>query len=373
MILIFIKFIILKNKADMSQQILFKEQNEKLFFEKWQNIVEKINASPRYLPASLKNYLLISKNKSLFHSDKSFIYLINNEPVAGVFLPIEKKEDNFIATIIDDYIDAPLLVTRSIEKNVFALIDNIAKENKLAKIMFLIDPLEKDTVTYNYLQKYNYLDTSILSYVIDLEKYGDLLNNCRKGHRCDIKHILSNKDFKVFFIDKDNPVYEIHEEYRMLHHKCSGRVTRPKETFDLQFENLKQGHAVLFGLKYKGKNIAYSYFEYHTDKAAYTSAADDPDYNEFPLYHTLIFSAMEYLKKRGVRLLDVEPPCSPSLQVDYYPDQKQLNIASFKAGFGGYFVHNFRGIKYFSKKIFKEDMKNFVSNYLSSPLAPFYY
>ena len=72
---------------------------------------------------------------------------------------------------------------------------------------------------------------------------------------------------------------------------------------------------------------------------------------------------MEYLKKFGCRYLDVEPPCSPSAQYDYYPTQKELNIALFKRGFGGFFVQNFRGIKYFDQKIFEQDTSNFMKQY----------
>jgi hypothetical protein len=167
-------------------------------------------------------------------------------------------------------------------------------------------------------------------------------------------------------MDRSNADYDLHEEYRMLHHKCAGGETRPKESFDQQFERLKAGQAVLFGLKYKQKNIAFSYFDYNADKAIYFSGADDPDYARFPIYHALIYSAMIYFKRIGVRYLDPEQPACPSVQQDYYPDDKQLNIAFFKRGFGGYFMENFRGIKYFSRELFKKDMKYFEKNYLKN-------
>ncbi|MDD5294873.1 MAG: GNAT family N-acetyltransferase, partial [Patescibacteria group bacterium] len=212
--------------------------------------------------------------------------------------------------------------------------------------------------------KYNYLDTSILTYVIDLQ-FKDLFNSCRRNHRRNIKPILEDKNFSVFYIDGNNPSYEIHEEYRKLHHKCAGRVTRPKIAFDMQFEKLKQGNAVLFGLRYKNKNIAYVYFEFNSDKAVSFSAADDPDYDKLPLYHVLYYSAMEYLRKRGARYIDTGQPSCPSSQFDYYIDKKQANISLFKRGFGGDFKQYFRGIKYFSEEAFNNDAKKFIDNYSS--------
>ena len=328
----------------MSVKIIYKEKDEELFWKYWDELT--MDASYRYFSTNLKTYNYCGKN------DKSFIYLVNNQPAAGVFLPMEKIDKFFIY--------APIFKDRSVEKEVFHIIDEIAIKNKIKKIMFEIDPLED--YKYNYLQKYGYLDAAILSYIVNLTA-DDLLAAARKGCRNDIKTALKDKDFTVFFIDKDGADYGIHEEYRELHKKCAGKETRPKETFDWQFERLKEGKAVLLGLKYKGENIAFSYFEFNAGKGVYYSSADDPDYDKMHLYHILVYKAMEYLKKKGVKRLDMGQPASPSPQFNYYPDNKQMNIALFKRGFGGEFSPLFRGIKYFSKEALQKDMEEFADNY----------
>jgi hypothetical protein len=342
----------------MSHNILFRKDNENLFLKLWTKMIK--NASYRYLPLSLEAYILISKSKNLLYKDKSFIFILNNKPVAGVFLPIEKNQNYFSVSISNDFINAPLISNQNIEEEVYSAIDDICYKNNVSKIMFLIDPLEK--YKYNILQKYNYLDASILSYIINLE-YDDLFKICRRNHKRNINKILKNKDFSIFYIDKNNSNYKIHEEYRILHHKCSGAVTRPKKTFDLQFDKLKDGNAVLVGLKYKNKNIAFTYFEFNSDKSISTSAADNPDYNKLPLYHILMFSGMKYLKKAGIKYLDTGQPSSPSSQFFYYMDTKQFNISFFKRGFKGDFKNRFRGVKYFSEEALKKDMSNFIEKY----------
>jgi len=341
----------------MSVKIIFKEENEELFWEQWDKFIDGKNLSSRYLEINIKHLLTFLED---LHGDKSFVYLENNEPLACVFLPIEKDGDNLSVSFKGGYIDAPIFSGENIREKVFAIIDKIAEENNISKIRFTIDVLSDES--YNYLIEYGYIGSSILTYIFDLAKE-DLLKSCRRNHQRNIKKIKDNPDFSVFYINKDNPSYEIHEEYRMLHHKCSGRITRPKKTFDMQYEKLQQGNAVLFGLRLKNKNIAFLYFDYNADKAVSASAADDPEYDKLPLYHILYYSGMEYLKKIGIRYIDTGQPSCPSSQFDYYIDKKQANIALFKRGFGGYFKENFRGIKYFSEEDFKKDAKNFIDNY----------
>lgn len=343
----------------MSINVIFRENNERLFVTYWKEIADQKRASVRYLPATLEYQRAYFK--SALHLDKSFIYVVNKKPVACAFLPMEKDKNEISLSLGREYIISPLCLDNAYQKQIFTLIDKIAKDNCVSRIMFSLDPLNEEG--YNYLQKYGYIDTSILSYIIDLSVSEDLLGACRKNTRNDIKKITRDTDFQIFFIDNKNPSYKIHEEYRILHHKCSGRITRSKESFDLQFKKLLDGNAVLFGLRYKGKNIAYSYFEHSFDKALYASSADDPEYQSLPLYHSLVFFAMEYLKKKGVRYIDTSQPSNMSAQIGYYPNRKQLNIAFFKRGFGGDFRMNFRGIKYFSEESFKSDMAEFTKNY----------
>jgi len=341
----------------MSAEIIYKEENENLFWKHWNNFVNKKNLSIRYTEIQIKHLLTFFSNS--LYKDKSFIYLEDNEPHACVFLPIEKIENDLSMSFMGGYLDAPIVSNERVQKIVLAIIDKVAIENKVSKIKFALDVLSKEN--YNYLLKYGYLDTSILTYVIDVS--GDLLGSCRRGHKCDIKNILKDQNFKIFYMDKKNASEELFTNYVLLHHKCSGKITRPQITFNMQLEKIKMGNAFLVALKYLEKNIAFVYFEHCNDKAIYASAADDPDYDRLPLYHVLIFKAMEYLKEKGVTLVDTGQPSCPSSQFDYYIDKKQENIALFKRGFGGSFKENFRGIKYFSEEAFKDDANKFIENY----------
>ncbi|MBI2454507.1 MAG: hypothetical protein HYV54_02985 [Parcubacteria group bacterium] len=72
---------------------------------------------------------------------------------------------------------------------------------------------------------------------------------------------------------------------------------------------------------------------------------------------------MNDLRRRGVTVIESSQPASPSAQFDYYPDTKQINIAVFKRGFPGRLSNFFRGVKYFSKSVFRADLEEFGKNY----------
>lgn len=344
-------------------EFIFRKDQPEIFWRIWESLINAKESGPRYLKNTIDSHILISKFRNNFYSDESFIILKDKKPVAGVFLPIEKKGGISSIALGGAPIIAPLIIDGSIESEIFDKIDQVAREKNVAKIYFYLDPL--DQPAYNYLQKYNYLDFSLLTFVIDLG-VPDLFKACRENHRRNIKKILKNKDFKVFFIDEKKYDKKIHEDYCSLHHKCSGRITRPEESFDLQFDNLKKNRAVLFGLEYKGRAICFNYFEYNFDKAIYFSGADDPEFSTFPLYHVLIFSAMDYLKSKGIRYVDLGQPSSPSIQFNYYPDKKQQNIVLFKRGFPGDFKQSFCGLRYFSEIAFLEDQKEFTNQFLKN-------
>ncbi|MGC8557248.1 MAG: hypothetical protein ACP5ML_04330, partial [Fervidicoccus sp.] len=139
----------------------------------------------------------------------------------------------------------------------------------------------------------------------------DLWRNIRKHYKAMINKVFKTSDFKIEVINNENPDYEAHEMYRELHHKCSGKITRDKYTFEKQFEMLRKGNATLIGLKYKNNFIGMQYFFHFQDTVVYASGVDDPYYTEkkFNIYHPILWFAQVYFKKRGFRLLEYSQPC----------------------------------------------------------------
>jgi len=116
-------------------------------------------------------------------------------------------------------------------------------------------------------------------------------------------------------------------------------------------------------LKYKDKFIGMQYFFHYQKTVVYASGADDPEYTKkgFNIYHPILWSAQKYFKEQGYEYLDYSQPCGYSkIQgLDDYYDDKQLNISYFKRGMGSEMKTLYRGIKYFDKELFLEDIENF--------------
>lgn len=347
---------------DMNISIVLKKQDPETFWRYWDECTAAVKAGPRYLRTAIEYGFAYAEGRNWSVGDESFAFIRDGKLLAVALLPIEDIGSGPQISWCGDHVPAPLFADRTVMKDVFRLIDECAERCGANKIMFHADALSHEP--YNYLQKFGYLDSSILSYAVDLSGDGSLLNACRHGHKYDINRFSRDPDVELFCVDRVSPdARERHEEYRELHRKCAGKVTRSIETFDKQFDMLKSGNAVLCGVRYKGANVGYSYFTFANGSAWYYSGADDPDFSGLPLYHSMVYTAMQYLRQAGVTRIDMDQPASPSAQFMYYPDGKQLNIAKFKRGFGGDFLPFHRGVKYRSRESFIADQERFAQHH----------
>ena len=334
--------------------------NESDFKKLWQNFVERNNVSWRFLPARME-YEKVYCYKML-KQDCSFLIEKNDLPVAICPLFLEDCNKHYFFSSNLGYQMSPLVSScqnekqrKKIERFCFEKIDKLAKRNCVVKCMSQIDPIIVD-YSYNVLTEYGYLDASLQTTIIGLgNKLEILRSNLRKSYKSLINNGIDK--FTIFIMDSGNPDYKIHETYRKLHHKTSGRVTRPLETFKMQFEDLKNDRAMLIALKDKDQFVAFSYFLHYQNCAYYGSSADDPEYeSKIPLEHCIIWSAIEYYKKRGFVFLEIGAQQFGTQFFDH-PSQKDLNISFFKRGFGGKIIPFYRGIKYYDTEVMRQDLE----------------
>jgi hypothetical protein len=234
-------------------------------------------------------------------------------------------------------------------KTIFEMIDGIAVSMDVKKLFFQIDPLANPAsrikwMNYNYLLKFGFIDQSLNSQILDLSlPESELWKQVRKGHKYDINQ--GRKHFQVFVYDSKNITEEIFENYRLLHHKAAGRVTRPMSTFKLNYEWIKAGKGLLVGVKYKDRFVGLTLVWVYKNLAYYASAADDPDAQvPAPIGHLIQWTIIEYLKANRVEFYDIGWQQFGKLPYDD-PSEKKINISRFKRGFGGYTVPAFRGLK----------------------------
>jgi len=307
-----------------------------------------------------------------FVADLSFTLLgANGEPLAICPLYLEDYDSLLRFSYRGEFLESlrtPLIsrgvhrrYQKKIERELYRIIDGLAERRRVQKCNFLIDPLCAiyEDERYNYLTQYGYLDASIATQIIDLKKDEDEL---WAALRQSYKALINNADnaFEVVIMDYRNPMFDNHDNYRVLHHKAAGRVTRPIETFNLQFEMLRNDEAMLVGVKYDNRFVTFAYFIHSSRTAYYASEADDPDIDIPVTCGPLMqWKAMQYYKARGFDYMELDnQQFGP--QVFDHPSQKDIAISFFKRGFGGTTFPLFRGIKYYDKELLGQELRENV-------------
>jgi len=255
---------------------------------------------------------------------------------------------------------------KKVTKLVFKEIERLANENNVKRTRLKFSILNKSFIEtkqqkFNYLMKFGYLDNSINTLIIDLDKpLEDLRLNVRHGHDSDIDRASIFLKAEIF--DKSNLTKKIFEEYVQLHHKAAGRVTRPKITFDLMYEWIKEGKGFLIGAKKEGKYVGFSYFNLFKNNVYYSSSCNDPD-ETLPVAHFIQWAAIKWMNEKKYRFYEVGWQVYKNSLTDFY-SKKEVDIGRFKRGFGGFTVPLFMGEKYYDKeyflKIYKDRIKHFA-------------
>jgi len=274
----------------------------------------------------------------------SFLVTENKQILA--ICPLILKDNEFQMFWSPAFADLPDKKKERVINFTFEQIDRLAKENNVKRVSFMIYPLSFPR--YNYLMKQGYIDISINTQVIDLRQDLRIIHGAmRKGHDYDTDRGL--KELGVNIWDKDNIDGGIFSQYCELHHKDAGKVTRPKTTFNMQLDWIKQGNAILVGAftNKPDKYIGFSYIFTYKNKAYYGSACSEPSYSNLPIGHVLTWKTIEWLKEHGFQYYELGWQQYFPQPYDF-PSKKEIEISFFKRGFGGLTIPLFRGEKYYN-------------------------
>lgn len=131
------------------------------------------------------------------------------------------------------------------------------------------------------------------------------------------------------------------DEFRLLHHNVAGRITRPKETWDLQQKCINNGEAFLVTLR-DAADVLVGGGLFHTSphEGVYAIGVYDRSLFDKPLGHVVQMRAIGHMKELGLRWYRLgnrpyEGDCVMSTE-------KEMQIAKFKEGFS---THSFIKIR----------------------------
>ena len=242
---------------------------------------------------------------------------------------------------------------KKVLQSAFSYIDELARELNVARASFRMSPLAKSfwdaTIpAANPLLNMGFSDISLTTQVIELvASEQQLLVEMRKGHRADVTRAA--KLLEATVLDKDSITPEAFERYRMLHHKAAGRVTRPLATFEMMYDWILDGLAILSVASLHGKDVGFALVSVYKDGAYYSSSCEDPEHNNLPIGHILQWRALQWLKRHSVRRYEIGLQFYSS-QPHAIISEKESNISFFKRGFGGAPVPSWRGERFYDKQ-----------------------
>lgn len=215
-----------------------------------------------------------------------------------------------------------------------------------------------------------WFDASLHTQVLDLR--GEE-NRLWSGLR-DSYHSLIHRDSEKFiFSFYDGHVLEHghFEEYRELHHRAAGRLTRPLETFSKMEETIRRGEAglALARTREGGRTVGAIYVYLYKNKGYYGSACNDPDLaSDHALGHFLQWNVILELKRKSITHYELGWQFRGS-NLFYLPTREEAAIAFFKRGFGGDVVPFYRSVRFFERDRYDFEMKEKTSA-LSGSLFP---
>tara|TARA_B100000029_G_C17571966_1_gene956904 strand:+ start:908 stop:1987 length:1080 start_codon:yes stop_codon:yes gene_type:complete len=257
---------------------------------------------------------------------------------------------------------------RAILRLLFDHIDSLAINNNVERMSLRCSPLSpsysiSNAPQSNWLMRYNLMDVSLNTQVIDL---GDDLDNIRRSMRRDIRKQIDNasRSLTVKIFNNENITHDIFEQYRALHCLASGRVTRPASTFEMMYSWIKMGFAVLFGAVLDDEYVGFFFVTTYKSGAYNGSSCRDPNHHKIPIGHFLRWEIARWLKEQDFEYYEIGIQQYNWLLHDF-PSQKEINISEAKRGLGGLTIPLFQAEKYYSKEYFMQILQNRVDHYAS--------
>ena len=163
----------------------------------------------------------------------------------------------------------------------------------------------------------------------------------RKNFRKSYKPLITSglKIWSVGILSEGDKT--IWQEFKDLHLKISGRVTRSADTWALQLQEIENQSAFLVWLRdSSGTMVGGGFFNSTSDEGIYAVGAYDRSLFDKPLGHVVQFRAINEMKERGIRWYKIGARYfqagNPS------PSEKEVTISEFKQGFASHVFPHFR-------------------------------
>ncbi len=258
------------------------------------------------------SFCIKNKNNFLLYAS---IYPINDKELSYFRFPVR-------IFLNKDFITHPLMAeTIAVFKTE---IENICKQFGFTSLTMYDEPL----ITNLFYDKITSQQTEICA-MVNLKLSSDLIKRyIRKRYKSFIN--WGEKNLETTIYTSKNITYDIFEKFRLFHLQVAGRSTRSKESWDIQFEQIKQDKAYLIMANYMGNLAHASLFLVGEKEVEYGVGVNDRELSEnqgLPISHSTMYKAIMYAKEKGFLEFNLNE-INSNLE-----DAKYKSISFYKKGF----------------------------------------
>jgi hypothetical protein len=271
-------------------------------------------ANPTFAPTFREYYI---KSIAAPHLDKSCISLVQNEPVAGLFMTQSTRPGQNLL----NYYGQP--GTFIVNENSSHLETGLQELSDFVMRRGLKHEISKDgcefelTISQRVLaHKTKLLDlilresTSLSPHIVGKRELissnlGASRNTAAwsRSTRSSLKKATElGLECRIF--DKDSDRFEMKKafwEFRSLHFSAAGRETRPEDSWREQLELVLKGNAFLSIAELAGARVGGAYFMHGFGSVYYGVAANDPKYENVPIGPLLLANSIDHSTKLRAR------------------------------------------------------------------------
>jgi hypothetical protein len=301
-------------------------------------ILDKSNfCSPFYSSIAQNYFSQRPKDEGSLSCEKSFLLLWEKTPVIafrGVTLQKKRKTDLLAFEMPSVCLENKIFLNSSIRKFFIKKLDKIL--NEINGCFWYRDFLFNGELSFlsSHLLMKGAVINPVFSRIIDLSSDKSLKkSSVRKSYKSLINWGIRELQPQIF--DKSNISWERMNDFRLLHIRVSGKETRSKESWYKQFEMIEAGQAFLVLGSIEGELVSGGLFTYSKTNCYYQVSASRRDMFEKPLFHSLMWTAINHAKKLNCLWFEIGEQLYKFHNNDGAHSKKELSISDFKAGFGG--------------------------------------
>lgn len=276
--------------------LLFSNYYKKYYGEKFEDL-SFYAVDESFIQATILCYRI--ENEICWPSDGCYIYYLNQNPTKELTTRIIKHLEEMAAT----YTCKSLIIRDTLVNGELSQLGNqLFKEKYVSRLSFDMRISYKGFNTQDFHKKVR-------------KSYKSLLN-------------WGDKNLGYLYINKNNQDLDAFNDFKSFHHKIAGRQTRSDETWQTQYELIKQGYGELVLGYYNNQLSAGSLFADYGDVSMYFTGVYERDLFQFGISHSLLYKGICRSYERGntssfsLGLFDTD-----------IQDPKWYNIQFFKKGF----------------------------------------